>query len=39
MFSSVHVSIHSLGNNNIHDEGAVVLSDALKSMTNLQKLQ
>ena len=39
VFSSVHVSIHSLRNNCIFGEGAVALSDALKSMTDLQELE
>ena len=35
----LYISIHSLGSNQIGAEGAVVLSEAMKKMNNLQELQ
>ena len=35
----LYISIHSLGSNSIKDEGAVAISDAMKTMTNLQRLE
>ena len=34
----LYISIHSLGDNSIKDEGAVAISEAMKAMTNLQEL-
>ena len=34
----LYISIHSLGSNSIKDEGAVAISEAMKTMTNLQTL-
>ena len=33
------ISIHSLSDNSIGDEGAVAISEAMKTMTNLQELR
>ena len=33
------ISIHSLDNNSIGDVGAVAISEAMKTMTSLQKFQ
>ena len=38
MFVFISVSIHSLGGNSIGVEGAVAISEAIKTMTNLQVL-
>ena len=35
----VFCSIYSLGDNSIGDEGAVAISEAVKTMTNLQQLE
>ena len=34
----LYIFIHSLSANSIKDEGAVAISEALKTMTNLQEL-
>ena len=34
----LHIFIHSLDGNSIKDEGAVAISEAMKTMTNLQML-
>ena len=39
LFVFISVSIHSLWNNSIGDEGAVAISEAMKTMTNLQELK
>ena len=38
-FVFLSTSIHSLNNNSIGDEGAVAISKAMKTMTNLQTLE
>ena len=34
----LYIFIHSLDSNSIKDEGAVAMSEAMKTMTNLQEL-
>ena len=39
MFVFISVSIHSLSENSIGVEGAVAISEAMKTMTKLQELE
>ena len=39
VMANLPLSIHSLDNNSIGDEGAIALSETVKKMPNLQQLQ